>query len=562
MLLPKSDMKSDMVLLVAVLLAILVGCSDNASLAPEPESKPVIMSGVTDGVGLSFDGEHTLEERIANADVIVRARLTSVSPVVDTVVPYIPHNLDDPIPTSFTVFWEFSLNVLEYLKGSGGNEIKAVVSTYTVPSDTREEAEADIPSVAAARNSKWDDREAIIFLQNSDEFTPSPWEILPMSIEMIPRTQQADVYYLGTVLGDSPQGYEDGYSITSPRNKLWLPAAVGASTSSRDANATGASNSQSFLLEEPSRAQTRSGTAPQETPTITLSDLKAQVAALVNRMEGSEAVKECVQRSYRFERRNEYFREVRGKGTYPEYPDHEMQSGLAAGSIVYRDEHGRGLSPSRYEDLWLDGGNADLFEVELGPATAYDGTGDGVDNMLSYDRSILVTRPLPAREYRFHFNNRRWFFLVCEGYVQRYEWTVHVTAPEGTVHETFFDPVAIGEAVGADGSVGVLEPASFESGGGASAVIAGIAWEAGKVAMSFSPSLPPADHHVDFIALDGSVALRLDLDDASLASDGDSHTHTLTWTVCYRPWSEGDQLMLRISQSPPDLTGATNDPTC
>ena len=32
--------------------------------------------------------------------------------------------------------------------------------------------------------------------------------------------------------------------------------------------------------------------------------------------------------------------------------------------------------------------------------------------------------------------------------------------------------------------------------------------------------------------------------------------------VSSRPWVPGDKLMLRISQSEPDLTGATNDPSC
>ena len=105
----------------------------------------------------------------------------------------------------------------------------------------------------------------------------------------------------------------------------------------------------------------------------------------------------------------------------------------------------------------------------------------------------------------------------------------------------------------------MLDPAPFQS-AGASASIDSIAWESGKVTIESSPTPLHADHRVDFIALDGSTALRLDLDDASRASDGDSHT--LTWTVCDRPWSPGDQLMLRIAQSPPDLTGATNDPTC
>ena len=68
-------------------------------------------------------------------------------------------------------------------------------------------------------------------------------------------------------------------------------------------------------------------------------------------------------------------------------------------------------------------------------------------------------------------------------------------------------------------------------------------------------------HHIDFIALDGSVALRLDFDQATEAVK-DGGTRLLTWGACSQPWSGGDLLMLRISASPPGLTGATNDGVC
>ena len=56
------------------------------------------------------------------------------------------------------------------------------------------------------------------------------------------------------------------------------------------------------------------------------------------------------------------------------------------------------------------------------------------------------------------------------------------------------------------------------------------------------------------------VALRLKIDDASQAANADSAT--LTWGVCSQPWEAGGKLMLRISESEQDLTGATNDTAC
>ena len=46
-----------------------------------------------------------------------------------------------------------------------------------------------------------------------------------------------------------------------------------------------------------------------------------------------------------------------------------------------------------------------------------------------------------------------------------------------------------------------------------------------------------------FIALDGSVALKLGAATAAVAETAG----TLPWTVTGQPWAEGDQLMLRIA---------------
>ena len=52
---------------------------------------------------------------------------------------------------------------------------------------------------------------------------------------------------------------------------------------------------------------------------------------------------------------------------------------------------------------------------------------------------------------------------------------------------------------------------------------------------------------LDFIALDGSISLSLNADDATLDPDN----NTLTWSVSDQPWHPGDKLMLRISQANP-----------
>ncbi len=51
-----------------------------------------------------------------------------------------------------------------------------------------------------------------------------------------------------------------------------------------------------------------------------------------------------------------------------------------------------------------------------------------------------------------------------------YKDEVTAVAPAGTLHEAFFDPVAVGTAVKADGSNGVLKPTSFTVGGTATEI--------------------------------------------------------------------------------------------
>ena len=59
----------------------------------------------------------------------------------------------------------------EYLKGIGAGDIVAVWAAAPF-FDTDEEADDALPAIVSARDSQWDDREAIVFLQTSEETTP------------------------------------------------------------------------------------------------------------------------------------------------------------------------------------------------------------------------------------------------------------------------------------------------------------------------------------------------------------------------------------------------------
>ena len=86
-------------------------------------------------------------------------------------------------------------------------------------------------------------------------------------------------------------------------------------------------------------------------------------------------------------------------------------------------------------------------------------------------------------------------------------------------------------------------------------------WSSSKVQIQLTPHNTLPGHHIDFIVLDGTVSLRLDFDDAVEVSEDDG-AQALSWGVCDQPWVDGDQLMIRISESGADLAGATNDADC
>ena len=457
-------------------------------------------------------GQSSLEERILASPVIVRARLGSATSTVESG----PTNRG----TKPIAILEFHFRVQEYLKGSGGSDIVAVWNAGQL-FDTRQEALASLPAIAVARDTSWDDREAIVFLQHSQTYLPS--------------TQALERYYL------SGEHYfnntlDDYYSLGSPYNKLWLPAASVPSQSGVD--------SQRFLLDVPPDTG--------EARTITLGEVKSRIAAVTAKLaasDGSEEYMKCVTESYfleRFQRhRKEIGRKVFSTGSNIGPPHvHRISSGLAAGSVVYRLPEESDIAPDVPIPVWLDSGDEGFFDA----ATP------------SQDYRVSTSRPLIERIYNFYFNHRGLFYSLCDGFTFRFQWTVTATATDGVLHELFFDPVTVGTAVAADGTNGVLKPASFTNANGATTTIERIAWEPGSgatgtVKVALSPHTGIAGHAVDFIALDGSVSLSLNVADATV----DAPNNTLSWSAASQPWHSGDKLMVRIREAPDCSTGAVPD---
>ena len=472
-------------------------------------------------------GAASLEERIISADAIVRVRLLSVSQVVES------NGFHGKAAYSRAL--KFDFKVLEYLKGSGGSDIVAYAF------DTDETYKSKLGSWIFSdsdfldnRDTSWDDKEAIVFLA-SNSASPSS-------------SGNKDTYAIGVLQFNG----KDYYSISSRYWNNWLPEDSAANSS-----VAAGSGTQRFLTADVPVNIEVIGSSSQSgnSPNMTLSALKARIAAIeqeVSAGDGTDAYKECVHAKYVWARemrfRHDYIMSVRPDLGWQEIEKHNFASGLSSGSDAFVENGAkfRAYGVADGWEYWLTGKDKDLFSY------VHAGIGKSV-------------RPLPAGDYEVYTHHRLDEYALCDAYPdllkESDKMSITVTAPAGTLHEAFFDPVAIGEGFGADATNGILKPASFTPTGGSATTINGIGWEAEKVKVRLSPHTTLADKHIDFLALDASIALRLDFDDATVVTEQDN-IKSLTWGVCKQPWKAGDLLMLRISESDGEAAGATSDESC
>ena len=424
---------------------------------------------------------------------------------------------------------------MEYLKGSGDDELTVRVLAEDVdprryagiaaslaasnatppPTPNPPIALMLAQSALAERDTRWDDREAIVFLR------PSPIAGESGVYEFANRLDRTPGLHNYAVSSD----YENSYIP----NRAWLPRAAPDSSSPEPR----------YLAAAPD-----SPTAP----TITLSEMKALVAADADMMAKGEDVpgyEDCVRTKFEYDARYE--------GRPPDMTFHEIRipSGQPAG---YRLSENAPYprNPAPYYEKWrFAGPNSDLFAFRIV---------DDPDNDPStgYSSDEVALRPLPAGEYKVFVNVQYSDWVPCgynpESLMNRHETTIIAVAPDGVVHEAFFDPADMaGGAAGADDGSGALAPTEFTV-GGASASIESIRWESQMAEMRMSPHARLANHRADFIAPDGSVVLRLNFAGAEETGEGDSRA--FRWTVSAKPWSGGDTLMLRIGENRPAPSGA------
>ena len=510
--------------------------SATPSPSADEESVQTVLSSTIQEFGFA-----SLDERIFRSDVIAIATMKSATA-----------SARPRVDSGYVAVLEFAFDVREYLKGEGGESLIVelrlgfrIPSADVIRQDSfsgiyqTEDAAVEAGNEWIAQDRWWDDRASVIFLQS---------RVAPLD-EAIPQNAQANgeprysfFYDIAGSEGstfptaiDSRNG--DGFSIESKRTRSWLPS------SSPDISGDALSNGETrFLMGETSEAVAPSGMT--QTPgSVSLSELRSRIDAmddLLEKGEGIDGYERCVEYRFLYER----------QPYTPHREEHAMQSGLPAGSAFWS-----GWSSIGLDDLidYFKGPDKHLFKDVM--VDSNDNRADG------YGLDSRSRRPLPRGKYELEYYVSHTALLPC-GYelIDSY-WTIIATAPAAAIHEAFFDPASIGSggAVGADDSNGVLKPTDFTF-GGAGVSLDSIKWQSQAVEMRMSPHNRLANHHADFIALDGSVSLRLDFDDATETGEGDSRA--LSWPVCAQPWQSGDLLMLRISESPTDLTGVSRDGDC
>ena len=487
----------------------------------------------------AYDGPATMERRIADADIIAIVSLASSTTAVET------HTYEGQ--TGYVGALKFTFTVEELIKspaGSSPTQIVAMVGSLQAYAE-RSDAQAEAEKMARGRDTQWDDRQAIVFLATH-------------SLEF-PGSSSDDLYFMSYI--DLMLGLGDRYSIASIRNQLWLPE---ARTGGSDGGGAAARTPQerrflTGIAQEVPDITYKATTVFTESTSIALSEFRATVARIEAELAGqSEAYQDCVRENYERLQKVALWAARGDDFMSPETFTAEIDSGQKAGTEIIYDTLKIVLGPNGWESRTeLLGTDAALFRI--GETTKSVTRNYGALNSINAKKSdpelvrhaqpMETVRPLPSGFYSFTWKYHRAEYVLCAPDVfYNHTVNVNVTAPIGTVHEALFDPVTLRQAqgrlpdVGADSSNGKLEPAAFTDANGGSATIEGISYEAGAVKLEVTPNGALADHMLDFIELDGTVSLSLDVVDATV----DSANDTLSWSVESQPWADGDKLMVRI----------------
>ena len=400
----------------------------------------------------------------------------------------------------------------QYLKGSGPNQFTVMVVDRTNEGPTfsaQSDALAEANRTLATRNTRWDSRPGVLFLEG-------------------PETSAS-----GGARGTS--GTTSTFSLTNNDALAQSPFLYSIDTLSRSWLPDASSNDSgtSRTTETPQEFITDGASNPPPVTSLTALQTRInEIQAMLDAGDDSEAFVNCVASVLK----NPWFNQDWEPG---QIRTGTLESGMPSGS-----EFGSRKVPSdtRYRTSWKFTARDDTarhfaihpIEPQLGER--------------GYTNSYRSTRPLIAGTYELRKHAVFKFHEPCNfesthntpGYVP---FVVTVTAPTGTLHEAFFDPVTVGTTVKADGSNGVLKPTSFTVGSTATELTS-LEWSNNKVVLTLGTHVSLSGYVLEFIELDGSVSLSLNVEDAMV----DSTAGTYSWPMTSQPWADGDKLMVRIRE--------------
>ena len=219
----------------------------------------------------------SLDQQIFDSDIIVKATFVSATPASEERNPRWAGRIH--IPVQYVRF-----RSQEYLKGTGPTEFVVEIRTpeandyYGYP--TSEEAVAAARTLIAERDTTYDNRDAILFLNG------------PLTAVGDPGGSSRDRRSDGsTTTYGFPETYMDraswDYSVSSGQ-KLWMPA-----------NSAGGSGDSSSSRSAPDTSQTEFIVDGSTDPVtlVTLADFKAKISAMATRLADNahiEGYEECV----------------------------------------------------------------------------------------------------------------------------------------------------------------------------------------------------------------------------------------------------------------------------
>lgn len=339
---------------------------------------------VQNGGGLVFHGVTSLEERIVNSDVIVRAQLVSVQADGQ-------YGAGNWLPAI-----EYHFEALDYLKGHGAGHI-SVTKSFAGTSNSayysrdgyssKAGAKREARKIIVGRDDTWDDRQAVLFLKCDDDVWNAKCD------------REAKEYgksYKFTL------GYRAGYNI---KNRVWLPA-------------IDSENQKQFLLRAP---------LLNEKDTITIEQLRNiidefELSIKHAEEQGIEGYEQCLYARYRHERLNVAAIVAGGSITISFGETHnvlQMERKIQLSGLTKEEtkidtvlQYSGGYQVNRHlrDKIWFTGKDAHLFKLITDP-TDIETIHEPEE---AIKLNIVANEVLPIGSYRFQLQRQEADFIPCE----------------------------------------------------------------------------------------------------------------------------------------------------